>query len=201
MTEPIGFPATYQVGAPPQGPPTQQYPSYNLPPNPGMPPIYPQRPAPKPTAPVWVWVALGTTAAVFGLLGLFIGIELGKSGSNPIAVVTGHGTFTASGDLVVTDSDGLGVDHGGIGSACSGTNGYSDIAQGAQVVIYDASGKSLAIGALQQGEYYGADGCQFKWSVTGIPSGVGPYSVQVTHRGMVVFTQDKATNQQLSIGS
>lgn len=157
-------------------------------------------PAPKPSKLTGsIWIALGAVAIVFFAAGIGAGVFLERGGAtNPIRAVTGPGSFTVEGILNLTDtSDPMDTS----GSQCAGTGGYDDIADGTQVVVYDATGKSLAIGELTGGVPQGYGTCQFTFEVDHVPAGVGPYSVQVSHRGMIAFTQDDALNLQLSLGS
>ncbi len=78
---------------------------------------------------------------------------------------------------------------------CSGLNGFSDLAAGAQITVTDAAGKVLAVGSLQRGVAEGitTDGrattCSLRFTVSGVPGGVGPYGVEVSHRGVVRFNE------------
>jgi hypothetical protein len=67
--------------------------------------------------------------------------------------------------------------------SCEGRAGYSDIGEGAQVVITDDSGKTLTITHLEAGS---GDqfSCEFAFRAD-VPSGRGYYGVQVSHRGVV----------------
>jgi hypothetical protein len=81
----------------------------------------------------------------------------------------------------------------------SGTPGYSDMVAGTQVVVYDAGGKQLAIGTLGPGTTQ-AGACTFPFTIGGVPSGVGPYSVEVSHRGKIAFTEAQAGDVELTLG-
>lgn len=179
--------------------PQQPYTAYNFPPEAGMPPA--ARAQTKARIPLWVWIAFVAVALVFGAAGVAIGRDTATAAApTPPRASAAAQTFTATGLLNLSSLTG-GIDFGITGDACHGQNGYDDITEGAQVVVYDAAGKTLAIGALSPGQFVARGVCQFTWAVVDIPSGVGPYSVQVTHRGMVAFTEEQAQNQQLSIGS
>ena len=92
---------------------------------------------------------------------------------------------------------------GGAGQTCdaSGDSGYSDITNGAQVTVYDASGKLLALGALRQGIVAAFGYCRFAFTVLGVPAGAGPFMVEVAHRGKIAFTVEQAADVELSLGS
>lgn len=107
----------------------------------------------------------------------------------------GDSTFTASGKLGLVAVDAATDD------CSSGTGGYDDIHEGASVVIYDAAGKKLAVGSLDAGKERGTSGlCLFDFEVSDVPSGVGPYGVEVSSRGQVTFKEDQADNIVISLG-
>lgn len=121
-------------------------------------------------------------------------------------------TFTASGTLTLTDSSGLlatlNPDYTlpAKGSPCSSGLGMDDIEAGAQVVVTGSDGHTLAIGELDAGKNDGGDGgapplsinhCVFAFSVTDIPSGKGPYAIEVAHRGKINFTETTAKKQPI----
>ena len=54
------------------------------------------------------------------------------------------------------------------GDSCSGSDGYDDITEGAQVVVSDQSGKTLGTGVLGAGTYDG-DACVFGLAVRELP--------------------------------
>lgn len=77
---------------------------------------------------------------------------------------------------------------------CYGMGGYVDIRGGTTVTVTDAAGKVVALGALDPGvTLVGADGlgerCTLEFTVTGVPSGVGPYGVEVSHRGATNYAE------------
>ena len=78
--------------------------------------------------------------------------------------------------------------------------GYDDIHKGASVVIYDADGKKLAVGALKAGKGGESGLCMFDFDVPDIPSGKGPYGVEVASRGEVSFTEKQADSIVVSLG-
>lgn len=95
---------------------------------------------------------------------------------------------------------------------CQGTKGYDDIRPGAQVTVTDAAGKALAIGTLDAGQVWGvstnpatgfmqATLCTLHFKVVDIPSGVGPYGFEVSHRGIVRFEEANLNLIQLSLAT
>jgi hypothetical protein len=99
-----------------------------------------------------------------------------------------------------------------IGADCQGaalsSRGYPDLVTGAQVVVTDASGKTIAVGQLEGGSVKTdpATGepfkvCAMRFNVTGVPRGQGFYGVEVAHRGRVQFDEVKASSEvTLTIG-
>lgn len=105
-------------------------------------------------------------------------------------------TFTVKGHLTLTSGN---LD-GGYGDGCLGSDGFDDIESGAQVVVKDASGKSVAIGALGDGVKSQKVVCTFPFTVPNVPAGDNVYSIEVTHRGGISFTPDKAGDVDLTLG-
>ena len=107
----------------------------------------------------------------------------------------GGGKLTASGTL------GLTAVNAATDDCSSGTGGYDDIHEGTSVVVYDSTGKKVAIGSLGAGKAYGSDGlCVFRFSVPDVPSGDGPYGVEVGSRGQVSFNESEASKIVISLG-
>lgn len=86
------------------------------------------------------------------------------------------------------------------GGDCVGTGGYDDIRGGAQVVVRGPSGDKIALGHLDAGEPRSSVECVFPFTVEDIPIINGIYSVEVSHRGEVSFTQDDAQSLDLTLG-
>lgn len=109
-------------------------------------------------------------------------------------------TFDVSGTMTLTTSSGV---VGGEG-VCLGSGGYDDLREGAPVVVYDASGKKVAIGELGPGvpdSEYPTVSCHFDFSVADVPTGDTVYSVEVASRGEVSFKPADAKSLELSIGN
>lgn len=91
-----------------------------------------------------------------------------------------HGTLTLRSGSQVVDA-----------MECTGSDGYDDIAKGAQVTITDAAGKTIAVGKLGRGQrvagaqYFGD--CQFPFSIKA-PGGESFYGVEVSHRGVTRYS-------------
>jgi hypothetical protein len=132
-----------------------------------------------------------------------------------LVVLTGCGsskpdTFDVFGTLVLSASGSLGLVGNGVeGTACTGSRGFDDIAQGAQVVVRDSTGKTVALGQLDAGQLtasitddsVGAP-CQFIIRIDGVKatSGSAFYSIEVAHRGQIQFTRPNAGNLALTLG-
>lgn len=106
----------------------------------------------------------------------------------------GGSTFTATGTL------GLVALNSAEDDCSSGTGGYNDIREGASVVVYDANDKKLAVGALEAGRDLDSGLCVFDFKVPDVPSGDGPYGVEVGNRGQVSFTEDESDSIVISLG-
>lgn len=92
---------------------------------------------------------------------------------------------------------------------CQGWKGFEDIQGGASVTITDAGGKALLVGSLGRGTAQGittesdgmhrAGSCELPFIVSGVPGGVGPYGVEVSHRGVVHVNEGQLGSVQLSL--
>lgn len=104
--------------------------------------------------------------------------------------------FTVTGEvtLISAEVDWL------AGGECYGTSGYDDMIGGAQVLVRDADGKSVAVGELAGGVKEDRVTCRFPFTVDDVPSGSVVYSVEVAHRGEVSFTEADADDVSLSLG-
>lgn len=123
-----------------------------------------------------------------------IGFGIASAALVVLSACGGSSGFTAEGTLGIVAADSTTSD------CSSGTGGYDDIHEGASVVIYDASGKKLAVGALEAGKKRESGLCVFDFEVPDIPAGAGPYGVEVASRGQVSFTEDRADAIVVSLG-
>lgn len=140
--------------------------------------------------PPWLWAVIGA-GAVVALLVVGGVVVLATHSSPKTQTFTATGTLTVSGGF--TDLS--------FGSPCHGIGGYSDVNGGAQVVVYDAAGASVAIGSLYPGISTASPlSCSFDFTVKDIPGGKGPYSVEVSHRGKIAFQQSGAGDVELTLG-
>ena len=90
------------------------------------------------------------------------------------------------------------------GAPCEGQEGYSDIVEGAQVVIKNSAGEQIALGGLGPGRTVEDDEwyqCHFDFTIPDVPVDGAIYSVEVTHRGSVSFSQDQADSLALDLGN
>lgn len=103
---------------------------------------------------------------------------------------TGPKTFSASGYI---DVDGYALFHDGY-RVCLPDDGYDDITSGAQVKVSDASGETVALGRLETQVPHGhgyMTVCRFNFTVDDIPEGSKLYSVEVSHRGALTYSEDE----------
>jgi hypothetical protein len=80
---------------------------------------------------------------------------------------------------------------------CAPDTGYTDL-PGAQVVVTDDAGHTLAVGHLDQGSYRD-DECSFAFTVAGIPAGRKFYGITVSHRGTLTYTEAQLTAGPLDL--
>jgi hypothetical protein len=104
--------------------------------------------------------------------------------------------FSATGMVILEftpDSVQLG-DH----PACSGKGEYADIGQGTQVVVSDATGKTIGLGKLGTGVHQ-ERGCVFRFAIT-VPPGGQFYGIEVSHRGRNQYAAYELDSIELNIG-
>lgn len=90
---------------------------------------------------------------------------------------------------------------------CWGRGGYDDIRQGAQVVVTDNAGETVAVGKLAAGQPQKdpadasrATSCTFGFTVSA-PAGRGFYGVEVSHRGRSQYAEkDLERPLELTLG-
>jgi hypothetical protein len=146
-------------------------------------------------------------AVVLGGAGVALGLSLGRHGATAGAAAT----TAAAGTLVVEGY--LELDRGDFtwksedDPVCSGTNAFSAFRRGAEVTVSDATGKTLVVGALDDGRAVDisngyAGSCRLTFTVRGVPRGVGPYSLAVSQRPAGHYTESELTSRavELSFG-
>jgi len=145
-----------------------------------------------------------STLAIVALAGGIFAVTLdGKTPAAPATVVrttAAPRTINISGTLTLARP---GFVWDSTTSTCTGQNGYDDIHGGAQVVVTNPAGVTVAIGHLGDGEPMSdpgatiAYGCALPFSVTA-PAGLGFYGVEISHRGRVQYGE-KDVQQALSL--
>lgn len=143
--------------------------------------------------------------AMAGLVAITVGATVltacsgGAGGTQRIGTSTSSATIKVHGHMSLTD--GINA-HGRLsaGNPCTGgANGYGDISEGAEVVISDDTGKTLAITQLGAGTVTQGLDCQFLFSAS-VPAGKRFYGVTVTHRGTVKEAESDLGDVALSLG-
>lgn len=130
------------------------------------------------------------------LVAALAGLVVGAGAVGVVWAVSGSGSsvpksFTLRGTMTLTSPTPLDYDH----KACAGSDGYSDIVEGAGVTVYDDAGKVVGTGALGAGRYASEDStapCVFPVSVPGVSGGSRFYRVEVSHRGQVTVSAAEA---------
>ena len=152
--------------------------------------------------PIVVLIAvLGTTSACgTDEDGATDGATDGPSGTTQAAEPE---TFDASGVFVLhgTGDETYGWNRNG--SHCEGQGAYSDIVEGAQVLITSSTGEAIALGALGPGTTVEDDAwyqCHFEFAVDDVPVDGAIYGVEVAGRGSVPFSIDDADDLAVELG-
>jgi hypothetical protein len=127
--------------------------------------------------------------ALIGLLAACGGTAASEPDATKTAAVkpTKPDTFSASGYI---DVDGRSAIMAATGTrGCVPESGYDDVTPGAQVTVTSPKGDVVAVGRLDTGDKHGAFTCRFPFTVEDIPIGSKLYSVEVSHRGALTYTQ------------
>jgi hypothetical protein len=122
---------------------------------------------------------------------------LGLTGCTTTEAATPPPPFTITGTITV---EGLGNSTGVEATrTCSGRGGYDDLHQGAQMVVTDQAGATVALGGVVGSTVDPADvvfgspkKCVLNFRVDGVPAGKGFYGVEVAHRGRAQYTEEQA---------
>ena len=96
------------------------------------------------------------------------------------------GTFDLHGTLVLDSEWQVGSNH-----TCSGKATYEDVREGAQVVITDPAGTTVALGHLGLGKPKEPVGCGFPISVPDVPAGHRIYGVAIPGHGDPVQVSER----------
>lgn len=168
-----------------------------------------ERPTPRPPrsrgvfVPWWAFAA--AIVVMIGAAGIGIGIRSGGGSSSTPKVSTqphGKSTITLTGALEL-DNGTSGFDDTNFTSTdgnCNGTGGYTDLAAGTSITVYDNTGAVISVGNLSAGSDTG-DACIFAWSIPNVPKS-NFYKVEISHRGQLTYSYAQATSGELdsSIG-
>lgn len=132
----------------------------------------------------WVYVVLVLVAAI-GVGALVLWPSSGEPEARP---------FSLKGQLLLADRASI----GGIpDEKCVSRNGYSDVRAGATVTVYDATGKAVALGKLNEGGWVGpgvgkpGGQCVYTFTVPNVPNS-DILSVEVANRGQVRVNKSDA---------
>lgn len=122
-------------------------------------------------------------AVLFGGLALFL-------------VFRGSG-FDVTGTLTLTDDKAI----WSLGMDCQGSRGFDDIREGAQVIVTDADGKTVAVSRLGRGTASTSTSCVFPVEIKGVPGGSDFYGITVSHRRGLTYSADEIRQPlQLTLG-
>jgi hypothetical protein len=91
------------------------------------------------------------------------------------------------------------------GEACSGSGGYDDMTEGADVTLYNEKGTIVGTTSLMSGTASAIGTCDFSFSFDPMPLTAPFYQIEVTHRGRVTesISQLRSNGYEfdLSLGS
>ncbi len=91
--------------------------------------------------------------------------------------------------------------------SCWGTTGFDDLKDGADVKVYDSTGKVVGNTTMINSQYELASltsrklTCTFKWELSDIPNDDQGYSVEVSRRGKVFFSLSELQENDFFMGT
>lgn len=129
------------------------------------------------------WAIAVVVVLLLGVAGLVIGLR-SSGGSSRITL---HGALELDNGTSGFDD----TNYASSGDGCAGTDGYSDLAPGVSITVYDNSGKVVSVGALGSGTDVGS-ACIFTWLIHGVPKSPF-YKVEISHRGQLTYSYQQAT--------
>src|SRR2546422_868913 len=97
--------------------------------------------------------------------------------------------------MELNDSEAL---TGPVGTACSGTGGYSDQTEGTQGTVTNETGRGIRLGAHRGGNTTSLRTCTFLFVVTGLPP-AQVYSIEAAHRGQLHYTPAELDQENWSV--
>jgi hypothetical protein len=164
--------------------------------------LAPVQPTPPRRTGLIVGLALVALVVLGGAaVGVGLAVTHGRSPGQAPAASAATAAFNAHGTLTLTDA--LGVENLDDVN-CTGMGGYSDITLGAQVVITDQSGTTIAVTDLGGGQMIGSGmsrQCAFDFSAGSVPAGKSFYGVTIGHRGTIQYSQaELESGVELSLG-
>jgi hypothetical protein len=124
------------------------------------------------------WIVLAT----IGLLLIFGLVAIVRSGGSTDTPPAAPESRTIAGAVDLNASVGRAT--AAAGSPCTGTSGYNDVREGAQVLVVDEANKTIATASLSAGSFQPQRGalCTFTFSVPNVPR-ASFYQVKVNQRG------------------
>lgn len=178
---------------------------YEVPAIPGAPAapavVAPAAPPPSRRPTRWPYLAAGALAVLVAVAVTYV--LTSRSSKTPTAPTVST-TFTVYGIMTLETlrypSEINRLSTGG----CTGTGGYSDLREGAQVIVTDSVGKTVGVTSLGSGSLVEDQlrmRCSFLFHLD-VPGGLGFYGVEVSHRGRVQYLESQMREPlSLSIGS
>lgn len=120
---------------------------------------------------------------VAAFIAAFVVVSVG--GGLGMGAIFGPAPVTIAGHLLLSDA----TMHNA-GTVCTGQGGFSDIRRGAQVVITDETGTTLALAELGQGQPTGTNVCSFPFAAGDLYEHPF-YGVEIANRVKVQFSHDQ----------
>lgn len=128
------------------------------------------------------WLIPAIAAFVLLGTGSAVGVYLLTSQTDIVEMLSPSMTVTGTVTLDIEDMTNNGTE-------CAGKRGYADLKIGTPVVVTDATGKTVGMGAIVTAKEI-SERCVMTFKVADVPKGSDFYGVAVSHRGVVQFSAD-----------
>jgi hypothetical protein len=137
--------------------------------------------------------------AVGGFVAALVLVAAGIAVYFGVTAVLKDEPFTINGTLSLRTSS---ITTSGLpgGFACAGKGGYNDVGPGSAVTVSNESGTVLAKGSFD-GSFGESNWCVFTFSIKDVPAGAKFYTVQVSQRGEMTYSEEEARGRvDISLG-
>jgi hypothetical protein len=152
-----------------------------------------------------VCVAVTAVAGCSGSSGGSPTAVLSSSRSAPVLVTVTGSVVLARAEIITENGPGTTCwAYGNAPTVVAHTTAFDDVKEGAQVVVTDASGATVGVGALGAGVASGTSPadyvCRFAFTVAGVPSGPKFYGVKIGNQPAKQVPSTSIAHMEIDLG-